>query len=150
MPKGTGTQAASSVETVSGIFQAKPSGVARRAACEPSSPTVTARSPTAKPADVGPDLGHRAGTLVADHVGHPGQVPAQPVEGVATLNADGLDVDEDVARAGRGIGHVLVAEDVGCAGLVVHRCFHDRTYSRIRKRRVLWPYPWRSAGGSEP
>ncbi len=33
----------------SGIFQANPSGVTRRAACEPSSPTVTARSPTAKP-----------------------------------------------------------------------------------------------------
>ena len=32
-----------------GIFQANPSGVARRSACEPSSPTVTARSPTAKP-----------------------------------------------------------------------------------------------------
>ena len=44
-----GTQAASSVETVSGILQAKLSGVTRRAACEPSSPTVTARSPTAKP-----------------------------------------------------------------------------------------------------
>ena len=49
MPNGTGTQAASSVETLSGIFQAKPAGVARRSACEPSRPTVTARSPTAKP-----------------------------------------------------------------------------------------------------
>ena len=49
VPNGTGTQAASSVGTPSGIFQAKGSGADRRSACEPSSPTVTARSPTANP-----------------------------------------------------------------------------------------------------
>ena len=49
VPNGTGTAAASSVVTPSGIFQAKPAGTARSSACEPSSPTVTARSPAVKP-----------------------------------------------------------------------------------------------------
>ena len=140
VPKGTGTQAASSVDTPSGIFQAKPSAAVLRSACDPSSPTVTARSPTAKPCDVRPDLGHRAGALVPDDVGHPGQLAAQPVQRVAALDAHRLDVDQDVARPGHGVRHVLVAEHLGRPGLVVHRCLHDRTYSRIRKRFVLWAY----------
>ena len=96
--------------------------------------------PHREAADVGADLGHRAGALVPDDVGHPGQVAAQPVERVAALDADRLDVDQDVARTDHGVGHVLVAEHVGRPGLVVHRCLHDRTYSRIRKRFVLSAY----------
>ena len=48
-----------------------------------------------------PDLGHRSRALVAHDVGHPGQVPAQPVERVTALDADRLDVDQDVARSDR-------------------------------------------------
>ena len=70
MPNGTGTQAASSVETPSGIFQAKASGTARRSACEPSRPTVTTRSPDREAAHVGSHLGHDPGALVAHDVRH--------------------------------------------------------------------------------
>ncbi len=86
------------------------------------------------------DLGHGAGGLVADDVRHPGQVAPQPVERVATLDADRLHVDEDVARAAHGVGDVLVAEDVRRAGLVVHRCLHTRSYSSISNCLVLSVY----------
>ena len=62
---------------------------------------------------VGTHLGHGARALVAHHVGHPGQVATQPAERVASLDADRLDLHQDVAGAGHGVGHVLVAEDVG-------------------------------------
>src|SRR5579884_2275269 len=44
-----GTQAASGVDRPSGILQANPAGTARRAAWDPSTPTVTTRSPGANP-----------------------------------------------------------------------------------------------------
>ena len=124
----------------SGIFQANPSGVARRSACEPSIPTVTARSPTAKPRTSAPTAATVPAALVPDHVGDPGQVAAQPVERVAALDAHRLDVDQHVARTHLRVGHLLVAEHLGRPGLVVHRCLHDRTYSRIRKRFVRSTY----------
>ena len=113
----------------SGIRQAKASGTARSSACEPSRPTVTTRSPTAKPRHLLAHPDDRAGALVADDVGDAGQVAAETVERVAALDADRLHPDQDVPAAGHRIGHVLVAEDVGRPRLVVHRCLHERTYS---------------------
>ena len=44
-------------------------------------------------------LQHGAGALIADDVGGPGDVPAQPVEGVAPFDAHRLDPHQDVGRA---------------------------------------------------
>ena len=92
--------------------------------------------PDREAAHVGTHLGHGAGALVAHHVGHPGQVAAEPVERVAPFDADRLDVHQDVAGSRHGVGHVLVPEHVGRPRLVVHRCLHERTYSRMPKSRV--------------
>ena len=140
VPNGTGTQAASSVETLSGIFQANALGRRPALGVRAVQPHRHGAVPHGEAPDVGADRGHRAGSLVPDHVGDPGQVAPQPVERVAALDAHRLDVDQHIARAHLGVRHVLVAEHLGCPGLVVHRCFHDRTYSRIRKRFVLWTY----------
>ncbi len=96
--------------------------------------------PHGEAVDLGADLGHGAGALVSDDVGQAGEVSAQAIERVTALDADRLDVDQDVAGTSRGIGHVLVPEHLGRTRLVVHRCFHDRTYSRIRKRFALTAY----------
>ncbi len=80
-----------------------------------------------EPLYVGTHLRHDAGGLVADDVGHLGQVAAEPAERVAALDAHGLDVDQDVARADDGIGDILVAEDVGCTGFVIDGSFHTRS-----------------------
>src|SRR5262249_35678157 len=45
---------------------------------------------------------------------------AGTIERVAALDAHRFDVDEDIARAHRGIGHVLVSEHARRPGLVVH------------------------------
>ncbi len=73
-------------------------------------------------------------------MGDAGQVAPEPVERVPTLDAHRLDVDQHIARTYLGVGHLLVAEHLGRPGLVVHRCLHDRTYSRIRKRFVRSTY----------
>ena len=110
--------------TPSGIGQQKGRPVTRSSACEPSSPTVTTRSPGARSSTPSPTSTHDAGALVADDVGNRREVAAQPVEGVAALDADRLHPDQDVARPAGRVGHVLVAEHVGAARLVVHRCLH--------------------------
>ncbi len=76
-----------------------------------------------------PDLDDRPRALVTHDVRHPGQVPAQPVQRVTALDADRLDVDQDVSRSHDGIGHVLVTEDVGCSCLVIDGGLHTCSYS---------------------
>ena len=64
---------------------------------------------------LGADLAHRAGALVADDVGHVRERRVAAVQGVATLDADDLDVDHHaVGRAFR-VGHLLVLQDFGTA-----------------------------------
>ena len=70
------------------------------------------------------DLDDRARALVADDVRHGGHLAAGPVQRVAALDADRLDLDDDPARIHLGIRDVLVAEDVGRTGLVVDGGLH--------------------------
>ena len=98
VPNGTGTAAASSVLTPSGIFQAKPAGHRAPLGVRAVEPDRHGAVPHREALHVGAHLGHRAGGLVADDVRHPGQVAAEPAEGVAALDAHRLDVDQDVAR----------------------------------------------------
>ena len=53
--------------------------------------------------------------------------PALAVEQIPALDANGVDLDDDAARPQRRVGHLLVAEDVGAACLVVHRSAHGAT-----------------------
>ena len=89
---------------------------------------------------VGAHLGDGARALVAHDVGHRVELPAEAAEGVATLDADGLDVDEDVARTSDGVGHLLVAENIRRPRFVIDRCSHTRSYSFIRKCFVRFAY----------
>ena len=52
---------------------------------------------------------------------------ALAVQQVAALDADGPHLHDDAARAQRRVGHLLVAEDLGTACLVVHRSAHGAT-----------------------
>ncbi len=101
VPKGTGTQAASSVVRPSGMAQQNGSPTARSSAWDPSRPTVTTRSPSANSAHRRAHRHHGARALVADDVGSLGDVPPQPVEGVAPFDADRLDPDQHLGRAHR-------------------------------------------------
>ena len=86
----------------------------------------------AKPSTPVADLADDAGGLVADDVRRGGQDAALAVEQVAALHADGGHVDEERRRAGAaGLGHLLVAEHLGPAGLVVHRSLHGRRTYRL-------------------
>ena len=84
MPKGTGTQAASSVETPSGIFQANAWGDG--AALGVRAVDADGDGPVAhrEALDVRPDLGDRARALVADDVRrscrwrHPSRLSVSP------------------------------------------------------------------------
>src|SRR3989304_4879238 len=75
---------------------------------------------------VPPPLTDDAGARVANDGRARGHLAAGAVEDVAALNADRLHLDEDAAGAALRGGHVLVAEDVRGAGLVVDRCLPDR------------------------
>ena len=75
VPKGTGTQAASSVVTPSGTTQQKGSPTARSSAWDPSRPTVTTRSPDCHSAHRWAHGDHRAGALVAHDVGSRHEAP---------------------------------------------------------------------------
>src|SRR5581483_5924786 len=69
-------------------------------------------------------LGDCPRALVAHDVGHRRHLAAGAVEGVAPFDADGLDVDDDHAGPDLWIRHVLVTEDIGRTGLVVHGGLH--------------------------
>ena len=148
VPKGTGTHAASSVLTPSGIFQAKPAGTARRSACEPSNPTVTARSPTANPSTSAPTSATVPAAWYPTMWGTRGHVAAEPAQGVAALDAHRLDVDQDVARhRPPGRARPRNGTPSGVAGLVVNGSFHTRSYSLILKR-FVWSAYHRDVCGS--
>ena len=70
-----------------------------------------------------------ARALIADDVRARRHRTAGAIEGIAALDADRADLDEDARRVADRVRHVLVAEDLGPAGLVVHRCLHA---SRLR------------------
>src|SRR5262249_819639 len=83
---------------------------------------------------------------VTDDVGHGGHLAAGPVQRVAALDADRLDVDEHAARIHDGISDILVAKDVGRSGLVVHGSFHAahatyavRRTSSSTNASITWP-----------
>ena len=72
------------------------------------------------------DLAHGAGRLVAHDVGLGGEHSPLAVEQVAALDADGAHLHQEPAGPQRRIGHLLVPEHLGPAGLVEHRCLHRR------------------------
>ena len=80
--------------------------------------------------DVGTDLADPARGLVPHHVRRRRHRAAGAVQQVAALDPDGLDLEDDPARAQGGVGHVDVPEDVGPAGPVEGRGFHRRHRSR--------------------
>ena len=112
--------------------------------------------PLADPAvlDALADLPDRAGALVADDVGRRRHLPTAAVESVAALDADGLDLDEHAPGEDGGVGHVLIAEDVGRTGLVVHGCLHRRRLYGLagggRPRRCLTPLGGSAHGNAQP
>ena len=74
--------------------------------------------------DLRSDLPNAAGALVTDDVRPRGHLSARPVEHVAALDANGLDVDHNAPGRTDRIRHILVPKDVGWARFVVDGCFH--------------------------
>ncbi len=103
VPNGTGTQAASSVVTPSGMIQQN--GLAHHPQLGVGAVQAHGDDPVARRRFVDPVARrhHGTGALVADDVGNLGHGPAQPVEGVASLDADRLDPDQHLA-SGRQVG----------------------------------------------
>ena len=76
------------------------------------------------------DLHNRASTLVADDVWIRRQRAGEPVEGVATFDADRLDLDHHVARLDDRIRHVLVLENLGRTVAAIDGSFHEGSLTR--------------------
>src|SRR5438445_370717 len=96
----------------------------------PATESTTRSTPRPPVDDPLADLADRPGALVTDDVGLRRHLAAGAVEGVAAFDADGFDVDHHAAGEPLGVGHVLVAEDVGRTGLVIDGGLHERTSGR--------------------
>ena len=141
VPKGTGTQAASSVERPSGINQANGSGLLVSRYAEPSNPTVTTRggigSPRCRPRGPRRRTGTRRCEVPVRSRRAGGRARRHP-------RCYGLDSDQEVRAADYWIRDLFVAKDLGPAGLVVHGCFHGDVLPKLVMR-----FGWAELAGRE-
>ena len=70
-------------------------------------------------------------SLVPDDVRPGGHHAAKAVEGVAALDADRLDFDDDAPGAAIGVGQVLVSEDRRGSRFRIDSGFHGGTPGRL-------------------